>query len=111
MSKKKKVIITGTYDVVVKKDFAIQINEDDINWRAYILGNILCATKSEYDLWKGYGSWNPDLFEFTDSVVKNSMHVNEIYIVKSKAMEKFIPQTLSISDHQNYVQIFEKLFD
>ncbi len=111
MSIKKKVIITGTYDVVVKKDFAIQINEDDVNWNTYILGNILCAKKSEYDLWKGYGNWNPDLFEFTDSVVKDSMHVNEIYIAKSDAIEKFIPQVISISDHQNSVQIFEKLFD
>ena len=79
MNSNKTVVIVGTYDVCVRKNFAFQITENDKNWHAYILGNLLCKDKSDYDLWDGYGMWNPDLFQFEDNVISDSMNVKDIF--------------------------------
>jgi hypothetical protein len=110
MNSNKTVVIVGTYDVIEKKRFAYQITEQDMNWNAYIIGNLLCRNKSEYDLWKGYENWNEDLFQFEDTVVSGSMNVQDIYIAKPNELVKFIPGKLSISEQSDPVRSFENLF-
>ena len=111
MNSKKRVVIVGTYDVCVRKNFAFQITENDKNWHAYILGNLLCSNKSDYELWNGYGVWNSDLFKFEDNVIGKSMSVEDIFIMKNNELVKFIPQTLSISEKNDSKSAFEKLFE